>query len=80
MIEILSAEQAANLADKYKSDIYQEQKLKVSKLIRESAKKGENVCYYYNRIENNLKEELEDLGYILNTLSQYNEITTRISW
>lgn len=80
MIEILSAEQAANLADKYKSNVYQEQKLEVSKLIRESAEKGENVCYYYNVIGNNLKEELENLGYILNTSSQYNEITTRISW
>lgn len=80
MIEILNAEQAANLANKYKSAVYQEQKVKISKLIRESAEKGDDSTYYYGDIENSLKKELEQLGYILSNSSSHNETCTRISW
>ena len=78
---MISAREARLRSDTAKEKLFNSKLNDIQKQIEEAISKGEHYCYYYdNTISLDIKQQLEKLGYHIETHTQYNETQYKISW
>lgn len=48
--------------------------------IEKAISEGKCYCYYYSKMHLDIKQQLENLGYHVETHTQYNETSYKINW
>ncbi len=78
---MISATEARLRSDAKKEELFKNKLNDIQNKIEEAILEGKHYCYYYsNTMPLNIKQQLENLGYYIESHTQYNEISYKISW
>ena len=78
---MISATEARLRSDTKKEKLFKSKLNDIQNKVEEAISKGERYCYYYsNTMPLNIKQQLENLGYYIESHTQYNETSYKISW
>lgn len=77
---MISAKEARLRSDDIKEKLFNSELNNIQNEIEKAISEGKSYCYYYSEITSNIKQQLENLGYYVETYTQYNETYYKISW
>lgn len=78
---MISATEARLRSNTTKEDLFNSELNNIQNKIEEAISKGKCYCYYYCKIMPlEIKQYFENLGYYVETRTQYNETSYKISW
>lgn len=78
---MISATEARLRSEATKEELFNSELNNIQNEIEEAISEGKCYCYYYGKIINlDIKQQLENLGYHVETRTQYNETSYKISW
>ncbi len=77
MINATEARLRSNIT---KEKLFDSELNNIQNKIKEAILEGKCYCYYYSKITSDIKQQLENLGYYVETSTQYNETCYKISW
>lgn len=77
---MITAKEARLRSDTTKEKLFNSELNNIQNEIEKAISEGKRYCYYYSKITLDIKQQLENLGYYVETYTQYNEINYKISW
>lgn len=78
---MISAVEARLRSEVAKEKLFDSELNDIQNEIEKAISEGKCYCYYYSKIMPlDIKQHLENLGYYVETHTQYNEIYYKISW
>lgn len=78
MINATEARLKSNIT---KEKLFDSELKNIQNEIEKAISKGKCYCYYYGKIMHlDIKQQLENLGYHVETYTQYNETSYKIKW
>lgn len=77
---MISATEARLRSDAAKEKLFNSELNDIQNEIEKAISKGKHYCYYYSKMHLDIKQQLENLGYYIETYTQYNETSYKISW
>lgn len=77
---MISASEARNKTNLTHKQMIDSKLVNIEIEIKKAIAKGENFCYYYDIMSNDMRLRLSGLGYNVKSYPQYNETSYKISW
>lgn len=77
---MISAREARLRSDATKEKLFNSELNNIQNKIKEAISEGKCYCYYYGKMHLDIKQQLENLGYHVETCTQYNETSYKIDW
>ncbi len=77
---MINATEARLKSEAIKEELIKSELNDIQNKIEEAISKGKHYCCYYSKITSDIKQYLENLGYYVETCTQYNETCYKISW
>lgn len=77
---MIYAREARLISDAIKEKLIKSESSNIQDKIEEAISKGKHYCYYYGKTTLDIKQQLKNLGYYVETYTQYNETCYKISW
>lgn len=80
---MIGAKEAQLRSDATKEKLFNSELNNIQNEVEKAISEGKRYCYYYGKImplDLDIKQQLENLGYYVETRTQYNETSYKISW
>lgn len=77
---MISATEARLRSDTAKEKLFNLELNNIQNEIEKAISEGKCYCYYYSKMRLDIKQQLENLGYHVETCTQYNETSYKINW
>lgn len=78
---MINATEARLRSDASKEKLFNSELNNIRNKIKKAISEGKRYCYYFGKIIHlDIKQQLENLGYHVETRTQYNETSYQINW
>lgn len=77
---MINATEARLRSDASKEKLFNSELNNIQNEIEKAISEGKRYCCYYSKITLDIKQQLENLGYYVETYTQYNETCYKINW